>query len=180
MVRRRLDPEEQALWAKVAGTVKPLPGRVVPPVPRHAVAPDLPAVLAHEPQPARERKAPPRPAKPPANTLDATWDRRLGRGLAAPDMTLDLHGYTLAAAHAALDAGLARAVAQQARLVLLVTGRPPRGEWHPDVPRRGAIRAAIGDWLGSSRFADRIAAVRGAHPRHGGAGALYIVMRRPR
>ncbi|MDH7976067.1 DNA mismatch repair protein MutS, partial [Sphingomonas sp. AR_OL41] len=25
-----------------------------------------------------------------------------------------------------------------------------------------------------------IAAVRGAHPRHGGAGALYIVLRRPR
>ena len=40
--------------------------------------------------------------------------------------------------------------------------------------------AAIGDWLAASRHASSIAAVRGAHPRHGGAGALYIVLRRPR
>ena len=43
-----------------------------------------------------------------------------------------------------------------------------------------AIRAAISDWLGASRHADSIAAIRGAHPRHGGQGALYIVFRRPR
>ena len=42
------------------------------------------------------------------------------------------------------------------------------------------IAAAIGDWLAGSRHAGRIAAVRGAHPRHGGAGALYIVLRRNR
>jgi DNA-nicking Smr family endonuclease len=46
--------------------------------------------------------------------------------------------------------------------------------------KRGAIRAAVGDWLAASRHAGHIAAVRGAHPRHGGAGALYIVLRRRR
>ncbi|MGB5485182.1 Smr/MutS family protein, partial [Parasphingorhabdus sp.] len=40
--------------------------------------------------------------------------------------------------------------------------------------------AAISDWLAASRHASRIAAVRRAHPRHGGAGALYIILRRPR
>ena len=45
---------------------------------------------------------------------------------------------------------------------------------------RDAIRAAVADWLAASRFADRIAAVRTAHPRHGGAGALYVVLRRAR
>ncbi len=45
---------------------------------------------------------------------------------------------------------------------------------------RGASRAAGGDWLAASRHADQIAAVRNAHPRHGGAGALYIVLRRRR
>ncbi|MEY4721316.1 MAG: hypothetical protein RIQ46_1041, partial [Pseudomonadota bacterium] len=36
------------------------------------------------------------------------------------------------------------------------------------------------DWLAAGPFASRIAAVRPAHPRHGGAGAVYIVLRRPR
>ena len=115
--------------------------------------------------------------KPAANTLDGSWDRRLARGMAQPDATLDLHGHTLASAHALLDHGLDRALARNARLLLLVTGKPPRPE--SERPHaRGAIRAAVADWLAASRFADRIAAVRGAHPRHGGAGALYIVLRR--
>ncbi|MFD2780143.1 Smr/MutS family protein [Novosphingobium pokkalii] len=46
--------------------------------------------------------------------------------------------------------------------------------------RRGAIRAKLLDWLAASPYADRIAAVRPAQPRHGGTGAVYIVLRRPR
>ena len=115
------------------------------------------------------------------NTLDASWDRKLTRGLVAPDLTIDLHGFTLSAAHAELEAGLTRAVAMQARLILLVTGRPPPpGRSRLDNPLRGVIRASIGDWLHHSRHASRIAAVRNTHPRHGGAGALYVVLRRAR
>ena len=113
-----------------------------------------------------------------AATLDASWDRRLSRGFAQPDSSLDLHGHTLSSAHALLDTGLERALARGDRVLLLVTGKPPR----PDSERphaRGAIRSAVADWLAQSRFADRIAAVRNAHPRHGGAGALYIVLRKP-
>ena len=115
--------------------------------------------------------------KPAGNTLDGSWDRRLSRGLAQPDTTLDLHGHTLASAHSLLDQGLDRALARGDRMLLLVTGKPPRPE--SERPHaRGAIRAAVTDWLAASRFADRIAAVRNAHPRHGGAGALYVVLRR--
>jgi len=65
------------------------------------------------------------------------------------------------------------------RTILLVTGKPPRpASERPHA--RGAIRAATGDWLAGSRHASAIAAVRAAHPRHGGAGALYIVLKRPR
>jgi DNA-nicking Smr family endonuclease len=117
----------------------------------------------------------------PGETLDGGWDRRLSRGLVGPDRTIDLHGHTLASAHHALDHALDRAVQEGARLILLVTGRPPRAEDRgPDRPRRGAIRASVGDWLTGSRHAGKIAAVRNAHPRHGGAGALYIVLRRNR
>jgi DNA-nicking Smr family endonuclease len=119
-----------------------------------------------QPQPVKAR---------PGETLDASWDRRLSRGVVQPDVTVDLHDHSLAGAYALLDSRLEQAIAIGARVLLLVTGKPPKGE--PPVAR-GRIRAAVGDWLAASRHAGSIAAVRGAHPRHGGAGALYIVLRR--
>jgi DNA-nicking Smr family endonuclease len=117
------------------------------------------------------------PKVPPSDTLDASWDRRLSRGLVAPESSVDLHGHTLGTAYDRLDRGLEQALDRGDRVLLLITGKPPAPE--SERPhRRGAIRAAVGDWLKASRFADRIAAVRAAHPRHGGSGALYIVLRR--
>jgi len=116
--------------------------------------------------------------KGPGETLDGGWDRRLRRGLISPERTIDLHGHTLASAHAALDSALDRAIADDVRTILLITGKPPREGAPP--PRRGAIRASIGDWLAGSRHASRIAAIRNAHPRHGGLGALYVILRRRR
>lgn len=91
-------------------------------------------------------------------------------------MTIDLHGHRLHSAYEEVDDGLARAIAGGARLVLLITGKPPSNTAPP--VQRGAIRAAVGDWLHASRHARHIAAVRNAAPRHGGSGALYIVLRR--
>ncbi|MBS0480483.1 MAG: Smr/MutS family protein [Proteobacteria bacterium] len=115
----------------------------------------------------------------PGATLDASWDRRLARGALEPDVTVDLHGHTLTSAHAILDAALERARVRGDRVILLITGKPPRRD--SERPHtRGAIRAAVDDWLHASRHTEAIAAVRGASPRHGGAGALYIVLRRSR
>ena len=98
-----------------------------------------------------------------------------------PDFTLDLHGATLDMAHARLDHGLTQALAQGARVVLLITGRPRPSDDHAGrSSRRGAIRAKFLDWLEAGPHASRIAAIRPAHPRHGGAGAVYLVLRRPR
>ncbi len=99
----------------------------------------------------------------------------------SPDYTLDLHGHTLDAAHLRLDRGLTQAIADGARVVLLITGRPrPVDDHAARGERRGAIRAKLLDWLAAGPHASRIAAVRQAHPRHGGAGAEYIVLRRLR
>ncbi len=180
---RRLAPDEQALWAKVVQSVRPLHAR-----PAAKSAPpevtDEPPLAPAKAKPVKARQSAPRsiPAVTPARavpgtTLDAGWDRRLARGAVPPDMTIDLHDHDLAGAYSLLDARLEQGIAMGARLVLLITGRPPKGE--PPVTR-GRIRAAVGDWLHASRHAGNIAAVRGAHPRHGGAGALYIVLRRRR
>jgi len=165
--------------------VRPLRAAAVPVVLRPP--PRVPEPVA-APLPERRTKGRvpdvrPLPVKPAttarANTLDGGWDKRLGRGMVMPDSSIDLHGHTLASAHALLDRGIAGAIARGDRVLLLVTGKPPRPE--SERPHaRGAIRAAIGDWLAGSRHADAIAAVRNAHPRHGGAGALYIVLRRAR
>lgn len=113
--------------------------------------------------------------------LDSGWERKLGRGLVSPDFTLDLHGHTLDSAHVRLDHGIGLAIAQDARLVLLVTGRARPSDDHASRgDRRGAIRNKFLDWLTAGPYASRIAAVRPAHPRHGGAGAVYIVLKRLR
>ena len=172
---RRLANEERELWAKVVATVKPL--RRSQPVVREE-PPDKPRPVI--PSTGRLPKQPESvaPSRVPARLggLDASWDRRLARGLVQPDVTVDLHGHNLARAHETLDHRLEQAIRTGARLVLLITGKPPRDDRYPIA--RGAIRASIDDWLHASRHAPDIAAVRGAHPRHGGAGALYLVLRR--
>jgi DNA-nicking Smr family endonuclease len=178
---RTMTPEERALWSRVIATVTPIKReKPVPPVPiatPPVAAVEPPAKVKGRVPPARP--APVKPPAPRAPTLDGSWDRRLSRGLVSPESSIDLHGHTLSSAHGLLDQGLERAIARGDRVLLLITGKPPRPE--SERPHaRGAIRAAVGDWIAASRHAERIAAVRNAHPRHGGQGALYIVLRRDR
>jgi DNA-nicking Smr family endonuclease len=202
-VKRTLAPEEAALWKRVIATVTPLAkkapvqAKAAPSAPLPAKgkigggaaegtgATPVPSALlraANEsPKRADARTQPePLPKREGLDaTLDGSWDRKLSRGLISPESSIDLHGHSLASAYDRLDHGLDQAIRQGDRVLLLVTGKPPRPE--SERPHaRGAIRAAVGDWLASSRHADRIAAVRAAHPRHGGSGALYIILRRPR
>jgi DNA-nicking Smr family endonuclease len=172
---RSLDPDEAELWARVAATIQPL-SREKP------FAGQRPSATAVTPRPPKQATAvaPRTPAKPPATpiaskTLDGSWDKKLRSGDVEPDRVLDLHGMNLDTAWAAIDSSLERAIARGERLILLVTGHHRAGD--PPV-QRGRIRAAVHDWLAASRHADRIAAVRGAHRRHGGGGSLYLILRR--
>jgi DNA-nicking Smr family endonuclease len=108
-------------------------------------------------------------------TLDGGWDRRLSTGRVQPDRTLDLHGHGLDRAWIEIDHALERAIASGERVLLLITGHERKGD--PPL-ERGRIRAAVHDWLAVSRHSRRIAAVRGAHRRHGGGGSLYIILRK--
>jgi DNA-nicking Smr family endonuclease len=129
---------------------------------------------------AKSAQAPPQHRPVGAHGLDSGWDRKLAKGLAHPDFTLDLHGCTLDAAHGRLLHGLTQAKAMGARVVLLVAGRPRPADPADRTSRRGAIRSKVIDWLAASEHAAGFAAIRGAHPRHGGHGALYIVLKRKR
>lgn len=210
MSKRPLTPAEAALWKRVIATVEPLERQpkakaaplatTGPRLPEPGAVKRFPPIVSSEiqkrsatdqrPVPIsldtgrrkKEAREPswtfspaPKPSPAPAGTLDGSWDRRLGRGVVSPDVTVDLHGHNLETAYHRLDQALDLATSSGFRLMLLITGKPRASD-----SGRGAIRAAVADWLTSSRHARDIAAVRNAHPRHGGQGALYIVLRKRR
>ncbi len=178
---RKLAAEEAELWARVAATIRPLSRDLPPESTPLTVAAPIPVQLLAKPVKGRIpplRTPPPAAAARPtlhSATLDGSWDKKLKTGAISPDRTLDLHGHHLDGAWSAIDYALERAIAAGDRVVLLITGHERRGE--PPV-LRGRIRAAVHDWLASSRHSGHIAAVRAAHRRHGGGGSLYIILRR--
>ena len=186
---RGLTGAEAALWRRVTATVTPLD----PPPPGEVAAASAAdgGGQSNRRAPSTTRFAsgplPPmgedRGTTPPlsaAHGLDSSWERKLARAAIAPDFTLDLHGHTLDQAHARLDMGLTQAKAMSARLVLLITGKPRPADAADRGSRRGAIRAKVLDWLAAGPHASDIAAIRKAHRRHGGEGALYLVLKRKR
>lgn len=198
---RKLTNEEAEVWAQVARTVKPLAKRLPPPPEKGDPAKHGGEALAVDPagspKKIKGRVPPPRIVKPtvplhhPAGGplprageerlhLDGSWERRIAKGGLVPDFSLDLHGSTLDQAWSRLMHGLMQAKAMGARVVLVVTGKPRPVDAMDRGSARGAIRAKVADWLAASEHAKDIAAVRGAHRRHGGAGALYVVLKRRR
>jgi DNA-nicking Smr family endonuclease len=176
-VARLLNAEEAELWARVTATIRPLSREPVKQA-ESVSAPSQTKSAQPKPKatpPPRRTTAAPRPPPRPGTTLDGTWDRRLRSGSIQADRIVDLHGLDLDRAWRAIDQALEHAIDADERVILLVTGHHRPGE--PPI-ERGKIRAAVHDWLAVSRHAPRIAAVRGAHRRHGGGGSLYIVLRR--
>lgn len=174
MPPRRLGPDEAALWARVAASVRPLPGRTRPaahPAPRPV------REVAPPPAPPPVRKAAANRVAVDAATLDGGWDRAIRTGRLAPDWTIDLHGYSRDRAHALLLRLIGEAAAAGARVVLVITGKGARGGDDGERPR-GVIRASLRDWLHGPELRPYIAALRPAHPRHGGGGAWYVILRR--
>lgn len=190
MAGRRLSPEEAALWRALTRSVIPL--RPDPPpspalveaggkvnAPPEAFGPRKPKRAA---KPSISLTPQPKARSVPAPTpmLDGSWEKKIRGGQLVPDISVDLHGLNLAAAHARLDRLLGDARLYGWRILHVVTGKPRTmpSAATGEAGRRGAIRAEIGHWLAASSHAGRIASVRTAHPRHGGVGALYIILRR--
>lgn len=184
---RGLTAEEQAAWARLASSVDPLEGRSKPPIPVAVTPvsevkprPAKPKVTRTVPKPVPAQPAPRVARRIGQSSLDSHWDRKLKAGSIAPDYTLDLHDHFVDAAHTRLLDGIAQARLMEARLVLVITGRPRPVDAADRATKRGVIRAKLLDWLAASDHADAIAAIRKAHRRHGGEGALYVVLRRVR
>jgi DNA-nicking Smr family endonuclease len=124
-------------------------------------------------------RAMPAATSPSVETLDSfdrDLDRALGRGKLAPEAKLDLHGMTVAAAERAVARFLEQAVDQDLRVVLIVTGKGWRREDGRVI--EGRIRSEFPAWLGRPENRPRVRSLKPAHPRHGGSGAFYVLLRR--
>jgi DNA-nicking Smr family endonuclease len=177
---RRLSAEEIELWLNVTRGVarRPGSGSAQLPQPRNAAelqaseaGNNLPtgASAATPPSPA-ERKAP-----PPLAPLERRLRQKLARGRAAPDAAIDLHGMRRQEAFAALREFLARVQIEGARLVLVVTGK---GRVASEGGAAGVLRKSVPNWLRGAEYHAIVLGFEEASRPHGGAGALYVRLRR--
>ena len=179
---RGLSDDEAAAWDKLAATVTPLVPVSKPPtaLPKAPVTPPAPVRKSATPVPKPKRTETHTSPTSAQSGLDSHWERRMKAGAVQPDFTLDLHGHGLDAAYNRLMSGVAQARAMDARTILLIAGKSRPVDPADRGTHRGAIRAKVLDWLAASSHASSIAAIRKAHRRHGGEGALYIILKRGR
>lgn len=182
-----LADDDQTLWAHVTREIAPLRRRKSLPA---AKAQDERARAAAEPANAAARAAhatPPRSARPlvaaarlpelshdDAPGLDSRTAERLRRGQLRPEATIDLHGHTQEEAHRALTAFIEGAWHRRMRCLLVITGKG-RGP-----ANAGVLRAAVPRWLNGEPVRRQLLAFANARPADGGAGALYVLLRRQR
>ena len=147
-----------------APPAKPSPGpvRMAPRTKRPPLAPSKPGAAL----PQLEAGA---SADVDARTLD-----RLRRGRLPAEARLDLHGLTQDKAHRALTDFIARALSSGLRSVIVVTGKGRVSEGG------GVLRNQVPQWLNGPDIRPGILAFTPAQPRDGGAGALYVLLRRRR
>lgn len=169
MSRRDLTPSERRAWARIARTARPLPGvkepmpEPKPLTPETRIKPDRSVS-----QPSALRQ--PLPSKP--SVEDRSNHREVRRGRAELDARIDLHGMTQAQAEAALPRFLSRQQAMGARCVLVITGKGRGGE--------GVLRRNFLHWLDTQTARHLLSGWAPAHARHGGSGAFYVYLRRPK
>jgi DNA-nicking Smr family endonuclease len=130
-----------------------------------------PAALAQK----KAAAEPSQPALAPGDVVgvDRRLADRLRRGRLPIQSTLDLHGLTQSEAHAAVQGFVARAIDRGLRTVLIVTGKGRRDG-------AGVLKSALPRWLNEAPLRPFVLALSQARPEHGGAGALYVLLKRRR
>ncbi|MBX3534879.1 MAG: Smr/MutS family protein [Xanthobacteraceae bacterium] len=185
--KRGLTGEDQTLWEEIAKSIKPLPGRrtktgrepealsIEDQLSRGVEKRNRPVVV----QPVKHRDP---PALPLAK-IDRRLKSRLSRGSADFDAKLDLHGHTQAEAKSRLVRFLETAQAREHALVLVITGKgKDKGKRSDDSwsNEGGVLKRQVPLWLSLPEFRALVIGFEEAAARHGGAGALYIRVRRRR
>jgi DNA-nicking Smr family endonuclease len=99
--------------------------------------------------------------------------RRLKAGAFSVEAHLDLHGHTLDQARISFLDFLRETYLQGMRCILIIPGR---GKNSP--LEMGILRQGVQSWLTRDPVKRIVLAFCTAQPRHGGAGALYVLLRK--
>jgi DNA-nicking Smr family endonuclease len=179
--RRRLTEDERALWRGVTRAITPLKRRAHKSDPSELEAAPEPSGKPRKTKPAPAASAAPARSvlarkEPPLAPIERRVRQRLARGLDAIDRRIDLHGFTQSEAHAALLQFLRRAQADGVKVVLVITGKG--GGAHDT--GRGVLKRQVPLWLALPDFRPFVLGFDQAAVAHGGAGALYVRVRRGR
>ena len=148
MKKRQVSEEEKSLFRKTIEDTRPKPA-------------------------ALKTKKPPTKGKPGGTGVDGNTRKKLRGGDLEPAARLDLHGLTQEAAHKALLTFLRGSHKRGARLTLVITGKG-----NPHKEGGGVLKQMVPRLLHQPEFTALIAGIEPAHIRHGGAGALYIYLRK--
>lgn len=154
---------------KTSAPAQPIPPQPSPPPVLRPVGPTEPRVSV------RRAADPVRDLGDGAPGLDGATARRLRRGGVAPEARIDLHGMTAHQAHQALTRFILSQRGSGARCVLVITGKGGRGG-----DDRGVLKREAPHWLRQPPLSAVVLDVYRAHRRHGGDGALYVYLRKPR
>ena len=161
------------LWSTITRSIAPLKGRK-----RAEDAAEIaPAETRSTARPAASPAAAPprRTTPPPLAPIDRRTKQRLARGATEIGGRLDLHGLTQAEAHAALARFLHGAQARDVKVVLVITGKGGS-----DGEGRGVLKRQVPMWLEGAELRSLVIGYDNAGIGHGGAGALYVRVRRGR
>jgi len=190
---RGLTPEERDLWAAVtkdARALDPAARRrsvIEDAAPEAAERPAVPKKAdAAKPIQTQSQITPPSRVAPATPTQGSGTDRRtqlkMRRGQIEIEGRIDLHGMRQAEARRALETFIASSAASGRRCVLVITGK---GSTRPDdepgfMPERerGVLREQVPRWLALPPMAPAVITWQPAARRHGGDGALYVLLRR--
>jgi DNA-nicking Smr family endonuclease len=96
--------------------------------------------------------------------------RRIERERDDIEAVLDLHGLNAIQAETIVKSFVSEASLRGYRAVMIITGK---GQG-----RNGVLKSQTPLWLAEPRLRSIIAGISQAHPRHGGAGALYVALKR--
>lgn len=168
MKRRTLSPDEARAWARVAATVKPIGPRTADLEEFSAALEAGPAEVEAPAKPVKAKK--PEIQKQPAPPAERSGEKKIRRGKLAITARFDLHGHTQASAARVLPDFLEGQQADGARCVLVITGKGREGQ--------GILRRNFLLWLESPTARRLVSGYAESHPKHGGAGAFYVFLRK--
>lgn len=110
--------------------------------------------------------------------LDPKLRRKIARGRVSIDATLDLHGMRQHEARAALIHFISAAFYRDDRNILVITGKGIKRTGYAEFEHKGVLRHLVPQWLKEPALLHMVAGIDAAAQNHGGAGALYVRLKR--